>query len=236
MTTSNKTLIFCVGINNYDRMYQRCIDSHRRYAKHQGYDYKLVNKPVAASITASAWLKIPLIIKALEQNYDWVAFIDADCEIKDTAPAIESLAMDGKSLFMAKGFSGRVNSGVIIIRNDEPARALFQTVYDHCNQEVPSADWGENGHIIHFAGDWDRLEVLDTRWNNNFKPELDDYIRHYSAGGPMRPLYPANNSEKFIRFTQKIKNKFNRKKYLPREQTFQAVDSLVQKVCLLSQF
>ena len=233
---SKNVLVFCVGLNNYDRMYQRCIDSHKAYAEREGYDYRLVNKPGKASITASAWLKIPLIINALEKEYEWVAFIDADCEIKRDMPPLESLAVDGTFLFMANGFSGRINSGVMIIRNNDKVKNLFRTIYQHSNEEVPSADWGENGHLIHFASQWEGLQLLDTRWNNNFKPELKDYIRHYSAGGPMRALYPANASEKTVRFCQMLKNKLNRKKYLPRNQTYQAIDNLVQKVLVQGGF
>jgi Nucleotide-diphospho-sugar transferase len=233
---NKNVLIFCVGLNNYDRMYQRCIESHRKYAEREGYRYQLINKPGKASITASAWLKIPLIIKALENGYDWVAFIDADCEIKSEMPPLESLLVEDKYLYMANGFSGRINSGVMIIRNSEEVKNLFRTIYKHSNEEVPNADWGENGHLIHFASRWEGLQLLDTRWNNNFKPDLQDYIRHYSAGGPMRSLYPANRVEKTVRFCQYFKNKLNRKKYLPRHQTYQAIDSLVQQVLVQDAF
>jgi hypothetical protein len=237
MNDKNSTvLVFSLGLNSYDRMYQQCIESQREYAARFGYDYRLINKPQKTSITASAWLKIPLLIRALEQNYEWVAYIDADCEIKAKTPAIVNLAVKGKSLYMANGFSGRINSGVIIVKNTAAVKVLLQTIYQHCTENVPEADWGENGHIIHFASQWEGLQILDSRWNNNANPELDDYIRHYSAGGPMRALYPATFSEKMARFLQNLKNRINRKKYLPRNETFVAVEQLFNQVIGLNPF
>lgn len=229
-------LIFSSGLNNYDRIYQQCIKSHQDYANKFGYDYRLVNKPQTASITASAWLKIPLLIKALEENYEWIFYIDADCKINSAAPALEMLAVENKSLYMAKGFSGRINSGVIIVKNSEQIKNLFKTIYLHCNENVPYAEWGENGHIIHFAEAWQGLQILDRKWNNNANPELQDYIRHFSAGGPMRALYPATYSEKMIRWIQYVKNCLNRKKYLPRDEIFEAVEQLFNQVMEQKQF
>jgi len=222
-----KVLMFSLGLNHYQQMYQRCINSHRHYAKTQGYDYQLFNSNRQASITASAWVKIPLILAALNQGYDRVFYIDADCEIKVDTPAIESLIVPGKLLYMSQGFSGHINSGVMIVHNDERVKALFERILASCNQDVPSSDWGENGHMIHFAEHWAHLQLLDSRWNNNAQPALPDYIRHFSAGGPMRPLYQPNWSERSFRLMQSVRNRFNFRKYLARQHTAVAIQNLL---------
>ena len=45
--------------------------------------------------------------------------------------------------------------------------------------------WGENGHVIHYSHGCDFVKELDLKWNNTYKIDLEDYIRHYNAG-PLR--------------------------------------------------
>lgn len=227
---THNILVFCVALNGYDRIYQGCIKSQRHYAKQQGYCYRLISHQASVSITASAWVKIPLLIQALEQGYDWVAFIDADCQIKPQTPSLQSLEISGKSLYMADGFSGRINSGVMISKNDPQLHAFLQLIYDNCDKTFPETDWGENGHLIHFAKNWAGIHKLDRRWNNNAEPELQDYIRHYSAGGPMRCLYSGDITEKIWRWVYKLISLFKRHKYLVQSETKAAVYALLQDI------
>lgn len=232
MNKTSNTLVFCVALNGYERIYESCIESQREYAARHDYQYRLINRPGNASITASAWLKIPLLLEALLSGYEWVAFIDADCQIKPETPALESLEKEGKCLYMGQGFSGRVNSGVIIAKNETRIIDLFERILENSNNEVAESDWGENGHLIHFTKDWDGLHILDRRWNNNAEPLLKDYIRHYSAGGPMRELYPASRSEAIWRFIYRWTRVLKRRKYLPREQTHDAINQLMLRVAV----
>ena len=162
-----RVLVFSVTLNHYDRIYRRNLASHRRYCERHGYHYVLVREPVWATVKAAVWLKVALLEAALQAGWDWVLFVDADCELRPAAPAVDSVAAPGKALFMAPGFSGNLNSGVILARNTEAARGLFGRVLQAADRVVPEQDWGENGHIIHFARDLPCLKILDRRWNNN---------------------------------------------------------------------
>jgi hypothetical protein len=84
-----------------------------------------------------------------------------------------------------------VNAGVIIARKSPDTRAFLTAVLDHAADEVPPDDRAlyENGHVIHYSKNQPYLQILDPKWNNNRDPYLVDYVRHYSAGGPMRKLY-----------------------------------------------
>lgn len=202
-----KVLVFSVGLNYYDVIYDHCMASHARYAEKYGYDHVLVNRPRWATVLESVWIKVPLIIAGLKAGYDWVFFVDADCELRDRAPRVEEIETEGKSFYLGKGFSGNVNSGVIIAQNTPEALAFFEQVFAAAPIDVPEMDWGENGHIIHFAKKTDQLGVLERRWNNNADVDLDDYVRHYSAGGPMRPLYPMSTAGNITRILIRIRNK-----------------------------
>jgi hypothetical protein len=187
----SRTLVFSIAMNGFAARFDRCLRSQRRYARRHGYDYAVVTRPRHAPPEETAWLKIPLLLRALDRGYEWVVFLDADCEARDAAPRIESVAGPGKSVYMALGFSGRPNAGVLIGRRDDGTRTFLQSVVRTADQPVPPEDEApyENGHVIHLAKGKPFVAVLDRRWNNNADPCLDDYIRHYSQGGPMRPLY-----------------------------------------------
>ena len=197
--SAKKPLIVSMGFNGYQWAYRRNIDTHRAYARRHGYDCVFVKKPAFTRLLMEcAWLKLPLMLAALRSGRPWVFYLDSDIEVKQETPAIETLFCDGKTLYMANGLSGRLNSGVIIARNDPAVTALLERIVDNALMIVPKEDrvgWGENGHVIHFAKNFAGLQLIDSVWNNNSDPKMDDYLRHYSAG-PMRRHYQFTWAEK----------------------------------------
>ena len=197
---TSKVLMFSISLNGYDKMWERCILSQRRYAEKNNYDYCLINK-IDRELTGdqSSWLKIPLIMRALKNGYDWVLFVDSDCYISELAPKVETL---GKFIYMALGHSKRVNAGVMIIKNSILSRLFFSRIFISSDWPIPNkAEQApyENGHVIHFFNRASIAQIVDQRWNNASEPLLKDYIRHYT--GPMRKLYPFGDIK-----TRTIKN------------------------------
>lgn len=192
-------LVFSMGFNGYQRIYARNVATQRAYAERHGMAYEFLSRPFFTPLLMECcWLKVPLILAALERGWPWVAYIDCDVEVRAACPDLRSLERPGKALYMAAGYSGRLNSGVIIVKNTVGVRALFRRILDGAQMRLPPEDdvgWGENGHIIHFAKDSPLLETIPAPWNNNHDPALDDYMRHYSAG-PMRPLYAPRVHER----------------------------------------
>ena len=112
-----KVLVFTLAAAGYDWLYHKNIRSHRSYAKRHAYNYSVVNKPRLTTLGLDVvWLKIYLLREALAADYDWLVCLDADTEIRECCPAIESLEQAGKSIYLAEGYSGRFNSGVIILK------------------------------------------------------------------------------------------------------------------------
>lgn len=185
-------LIFTVGQNGYDVAYRSCISSHERYAERIGARYVAVTEPRRMPDTAiSAWLKIPLMVRALRSGYDHVAFIDADAEVRSTTPDFRDALPQEASVGMALGRSGRFNSGVMLARNGDSALAFFERVEASILEEVPDEARAnlkyENGNVIYVADQMGGVATLDPRWNNTADPSLDDYVRHYT--GPLRSTY-----------------------------------------------
>ncbi len=205
-----KVLMFTIALNGYGTVYSRCVASQQKYAEQHGYDYFAIRRPRGlVSPDVSSWVKIPLIRHAFEVGYRWVFFIDADCQLQEGAPPVESIELPGKSLYMATGYSGRVNAGVIIAKNTPESNEFLSNVIDNAAVEMPEDDKAlyENGHVIHYSKDQPYLQILDSKWNNNRDPALQDYVRHYSAGGPMRKLYKKS----LIGFTAHVTNRVQTK-------------------------
>jgi len=198
---SNKTLIFSIALNGYQLLYRHCINSHRAYAKKYGYEYLVISRPYFTALGVECcWLKLTLMLEALKAGYDTVLFVDADAYIKTTAHELEPLLQPNKYLYLAKSYSGRFNSGVILVNNHIKIRQwLVDVIAARHLSVLPENDvgWGENGHIIEYTKNCQFVCLLDRRWNNTYDIDLSDYIRHFSCG-PLRQNYYLNLCHKQI--------------------------------------
>ncbi|KAA8482791.1 galactosyl transferase GMA12/MNN10 family protein [Arcticibacter tournemirensis] len=194
----SKVLVFSIAVGGYHKHFKSCIDTHRSYCQKYGYEYLLVDRaPRRLQGSEASWLKVPLMLQALRGDYEWVAFIDADCRFSDNMPPFDTCfnTLDpSRSIFMAPGISGRVNAGVIFLRNTAASIEFLETVIRNADAEVPSEDKApyENGHIIHFSkGNPSLYKLEHLQWNNNSVLNTESYIQHYS-GGELRKWYNEN--------------------------------------------
>lgn len=187
--TNPKTLIFSIALNGYQWLYPKHLSSHQEYANKNNYEYVLISKPSISNLGMECcWLKLVLLKAALVNGYQNVMFVDADALINVNCPPIHEIFADGKYLYMANGYTGRFNSGVMIARKAEALINWLDKLILYRYQHLPSIDstgWGENGHVIHFSKQVNFIKVLHHRWNNTFDDKLNDHIRHFS-NGPMR--------------------------------------------------
>jgi hypothetical protein len=206
----SNVLMFSIGLNGYDIVYSNFITSQRLYAKKNFYEYLIVTHPLwNHQASDSSWLKIPLILAALRKGYEWVFFIDADCDIRLHTPRLESIEVPGKYLYLANGYTGRVNAGVIIVKNTAETQKLFESILEKAETSVPRENQApyENGHVIHYSKGCEFLQTLDLRWNNNMDKKLNDYIRHYSNGSLMRKHYKVTTGGKIVKKVLKFRDR-----------------------------
>ncbi len=214
MSATPATLVFTVAINGYHLLYRRNIASQRAYAQRHGYHYVAVTQPIYSPLGWEvAWLKLYLARHALRSGYQQLLFVDADAEIRSSCPPLREVLDQQHSIYAARGYSGRVNSGVLLLRRSAASLQFLDRVIAAQGQALPSADdvgWGENGHIIQALHRETAFRELPPSWNNNHSPLLDDYIRHYSAG-PLRPLYCAPWRDRLLFNTLKTANALYRR-------------------------
>jgi len=184
-----KTLLFSIALNGYQWLYAPHIRSHRRYAQRHGFQHLVVDRPRLTRLGVECcWLKLCIMRQALQAGFARVLFVDADAYIQPAAPSIASVIRQDKLIYMANGYTGRFNSGVMFVVNHPNTLNWLTQVVASRQQPLPEQDsvgWGENGHVIYHARGCDFIAELATEWNNTFQPELADYIRHFNHG-PMR--------------------------------------------------
>jgi hypothetical protein len=186
---TSKTLVLSIALNGYQWMYRKELITHKRYAQNRGYSHQAVTRPYISALGVECcWLKLTLMRTALLSGYDTVMFLDADTLVNANCPALSSVFEKEKHIFMAKGYSKRFNSGVLIARNNELTISWISRVIDSRFSSVQKENdvgWGENGHIIELSKGVSFIKELHQKWNNTYDHHLDDYIRHCNCG-PMR--------------------------------------------------
>ncbi|MDF2437018.1 MAG: hypothetical protein K0Q95_1394 [Bacteroidota bacterium] len=228
----NKTLVFSIGMNWFYLIFKDCIRSHEEYCKRNGYEYRLIkNSYKDLSGDESAWLKIVLLINALEAGYENVFFIDADCLIREHAPPLDELIHEGKDIYLASGFSGRINSGVIIVKNTKPALEFFYKVLNDCEVPVPKEDAApfENGHMIHHGKNNSLIQIIPhDLWNNNSRIDPQSYIQHYS-NGKLRDEYLASAKTRLL-FVRIVNLLFTINKRFAKKSSKQALKKVLYEL------
>jgi hypothetical protein len=198
---NEKTLVLSIALNGYQWMYKTEINSHKKYAENNGYAYQAVTKPYITRLGVECcWLKLTLIKKALLSGYRTVLFLDADTFVKPNCPNLSKVIKVDKYIYMAKGYSGRFNSGVLLVRNNIKTLSWLDSVInarDKCVEKENDVGWGENGHIIEYSKEVTFIGELSNKWNNTFDHGLNDYIRHSNCG-PMRTNYMTNLFHKVV--------------------------------------
>lgn len=200
----SSVLVFSIALNGYQWRYRDLLKTHRQYCLRHGYQYVAVTRPVLSTLGLEvAWLKVKLILEALQAGYETVLFLDADTRVAADAPGLNVALNDQHLIYAAKGFSGRYNSGVLLIRNGSASIRFFEKMLAMALNKLPEADdvgWGENGHLIHLAKREPSCTELDPRWNNNHRLYLNDFIRHYSRG----PLYHEHHASLSMQLMERL--------------------------------
>lgn len=214
----NRTLVFTIALEGYESTYRSCIDTISQYAERNKYDFELINSaPRQLLPIEAAWLKLPLILEALRNGYEWVSFIDSDIDVRAFTPSFDSYLENlrgTKSIFISTGKSGRLNSGVLFVKNTKESLAFFENVLKHCDMRVPEEDRTafENGHIIYFGKQSRDFYILDhDMWNNNSSLNPDSYIQHYSSG-ELREWYFKNRYKTRLSLFDRLFSKSQKKR------------------------
>ncbi len=182
--TSNKIAMLCTASNGYEKKYINLIYSQYIYCQKYNFDYILFTKYK----DKPNW---EIIYKGLELQkkniYDFMITIDADIFIDYNSPNIISSLNNKYDIFLVNGISKRVNSGMIVLKNENSSLEFFQRVlklkdYKKIMPENRVSVAGENGAVIQVLNDTffdDKKFILDYKWNNTLR-NRNCYFKHYT--------------------------------------------------------
>lgn len=199
--------ILSVHTPAYLQKWSAHVASQRRYAARFDYEFVSVTLPrenTPADRGMVQWRKL-FFLKSLLQTHARVLLLDTDVLVQPHAPDIRQTLVEDKLIYMARGHSGRYNSGVMFVVSHPKSISFLQAVVDSRGTPVSAEnyvnDYGENGHIIQWANHPDFRDLigeLDQRWNNNADPKLRDFFRHFSAGPLRRHSNPAKSARRWL--------------------------------------
>lgn len=194
------SIIFNFSTNDYKNIFGKCVASQEEYCRRHDIEYHSFTLPPNTNIGREiAWLKVPLLLGALEEGFEYVAFVDSDVEISPDAPDFRSLlrSEEQRCIAMANGHSGRLNSGVVFIRNCQEARNILMRIFKSVGDYLPPCDkvgWGENGYFITALKNNHALKLIPATWNNTYDKELRSFFTHYT--GSLRDVYPFTEHQR----------------------------------------
>lgn len=169
------------------------------YARQHRFDLVAVTDETAAGRPA-AWGKIP-IVQGLLDDYDIVAWVDADAVIVDRSRDLTDELRRGKHLYLVEHHhepSGEVtaNTGVFMLRSGPWARAFLAAVW--AREDLIDHRWWENAAVMELLGyridpqpagrerhtEWlARTHFLDVAWNSmpHWCASPTPLINHYAS-------------------------------------------------------
>jgi len=148
--------------------YQR----HLAYCSSHGFDFWNIYGVPQPERTPGGWDKIFHINRALEDGYDFIAWLDTDAAIVGDVSLTEALTDDmhiGGCWHPANkefDIEGHINVGVLYFRNTPETRAFVNT----WNNSWPAPDprWQEQGVFNNMASESGIVSKIDNKWNSTF--------------------------------------------------------------------
>lgn len=169
--------------------------SRERWARAVGAQHVYVSESsagVTLDAQCAAWLRIPLMLMLRDRD---IFYLDSDCVIQPDCPSPANIAGGLSGFFMARGHSGRPNSGVILMTRHEDGIARFCA--EHYFEPYPEncdAPW-ENAYVI-----WASLTLpwrpLHPTYNATRTTEAL-IVHHTGPNRPMRSIAQSPPPERF---------------------------------------
>ena len=185
-------MLCSLGAGPQRRLLALARPTFRAYAERHGYALHL-HTEVLDSERPPPWTKV-ILLRRLLADHDEVLWIDADALVVDPSRDLADEVPPDRFLAMVQhryGDALKPNTGVMLIRAGEPARALLERVWDAT--DLIEHRWWENAAVLRLLGyglDPPRLErptafyagthFLGNEWNSiRDDPAPRPRIRHY---------------------------------------------------------
>ncbi len=180
---STAPILLTVSFNAAGYMESEYFQSRERWARAVGAHHLYVSES-SAGVTldpqCAAWLRIPLMLQLRGRD---IFYLDSDCVIQPGCPSPANIAGGLSGFFIARGHSGRPNSGVMLMTRHEDG--ILRFCAEHYLEPYPencAAPW-DNAYVI-----WASLTLpwRPLHPTYNATRTTDALIVHHT--GPNRPM------------------------------------------------
>ena len=122
-----------------------CLDSHKSYAQRHGYQYAILERGPISGDRPYAWMKLPLILRLLQDGAKRILYIDADAMITNQKIPLEVYfeQFENRADMFLTEEAGGVNSGIIFIANTAGSRRILELNW-LCDVDVGHPTWEQN--------------------------------------------------------------------------------------------
>lgn len=209
-------------VSGGDEVRLRSYVNHQIYAQEHGLDYRL-EIGLGEGVTNKFFYKTTILRRILP-GYDWIAWLDDDAFFtnftRDTiGELVDAAESEGKFLVVAEGpeepngFWSRINTGVILLKNDSRGEKLLDRMW---NADLSSvrAWWDDTRDGVFTGGDQDQMwwvlqetglisdtTIVGHRELNSrghyYESSLDDAAVMHFCGHRDKPLGIARFAERF---------------------------------------
>ncbi len=162
----NRTLIQYASGPEHENLLALTFEVHSRYCRQHGIEYWIDNTPDTKG-RSPHWRKVELLIEAMAQGYDQVAWVDTDCVIVD--PSVDIFAASGFGIAVCESFDSptierHLNTGVLLAGRSDATIEFLKA----WNEMPTGGRWEDQSAFIDLMATRpyrDLLTVLPNRFN-----------------------------------------------------------------------
>jgi len=179
------------------------LPTHMLYASLYGYSFEKFD--VANFDRPPAWFKVKALLDELDRNeHEFVLWVDADAFVVDFGfdfmAEIGNHLDSGKSLYLCSHFisnvstsldfltlaKSRINTGVMLVRNTDHARALLRAVWE--KTEYMNHSWWEQAALMDLLG-----YKMELNGDANSNKRSERFFEHVGALPAYMNCIPAED-------------------------------------------
>ena len=155
-------------------------DSNKKYCEKHGYSW-VEHWKVKDESRPASWSKILYILDELNNNYDWVFWIDADAIVMDDSVKLEEF-IDDRFDFVITKDEGSWNAGVFFVQNTDLAKDLLE--YTYSKEEFINHPKWEQGALINASLERpSRIKVIDSsKGERSFNNPYESFCGEWNLG------------------------------------------------------
>ncbi len=158
------------GLGDYEPLMQFTKERNQAYCDKHGFDFVYhvgTVDPKYENVRSGGWVKIELILKALEQGYQYIVWLDPDTLIKDMDTDLRDACPKGigacwMRLQQPEGMYNHWNVGVLYLQNSD---VVHEFMKDWLASFPGERKWMEQGEFNKLGMKRDVVQTISDRWN-----------------------------------------------------------------------